>query len=178
MAIAPSTARAVAYTYTGTLSNTDPTFNRPLTTTSLSAVGTAVFYDVQPFFLSLAGSVTISVDSATFTPTPADDSFLCLYQGSFNPASPLTNLIAVDDDGGPGALSLITINLAALTNYFVVTTSFSNGVTGPYSDSITPANSAAIVTPVAVPEPSTITALIMGLGILGGFLARKHPVRA
>lgn len=76
-AFAQSTpAWAVPYVYTGAIATTDPTYNWPLNTTSLSSVGTAVYYDVQPFTVTISGSVTLAVDSATFTPTPADDSYL------------------------------------------------------------------------------------------------------
>ncbi len=170
----PATSRAVVYSFSGALATTDPTFNRPFTTTSLSGVGTNVYYDVQPFTLTLSGSTNLSTDSANFTPTPADDTFLCLYQTAFNPASPLTNLVAIDDDSGPGSLSLITANLTAGTAYFMVITSYSNGVTGTYTASITPANAAAIVVPSAVPEPGTMTALGLGIAGAGPWLRRAR----
>ena len=165
----PPAARAVPYSFSGALTLTDPIFNRPVSTTTLSGVGTAVFYDVQRFSLTLSSSVTLTVDSATFSPGTPDDSFLALYQGAFNPASPLTNLIAVDDDSGPGFLSSISAPLLAGTNYFLVTTAFANGVTGPYNDTITPANAASVV---VVPEPSTWAMAVGGLGVL--MLFRRH----
>ena len=167
----PSAAQAVPYSFSGALTLTDPIFNRPVSLTTLSGVGTAVFYDVQPFSLTLSSSVTLEVTSATFSPAPADDSFLALYQGTFNPASPLTNLIAVDDDSGPGFLSLISAPLLANTNYFLVTTTFANGVTGPYNDSITPANAASVV---VVPEPSTWAIAVGGLGVVVLFRRRAR----
>ena len=170
----PPVARAVPYSFAGSLDATDPTFNRPITLTLLSGVGTHVFYDVQPFSLSLAGSVTLGVNSFASS-DGFDDTFLALYRGSFSPASPLTNLIAVDDDGGPGALSLITTTLSANTNYFLVTTTFSNGVTGPYNDSITPANPASVVN---VPEPSTWALVGTGAGALLVGILRTHRRRS
>jgi hypothetical protein len=56
---------------------------------------------------------------------------------SFDPADPLQNCIAVDDDGGVGACPLISFQVPAATTYTIVVTSFSNGTTGDWQANFT-----------------------------------------
>jgi Secretion system C-terminal sorting domain len=118
-------SQAVPYTYNYTTTSTSPTFNRPLTgnpPTGLSGVGTAVRYVVFGFVPSITGSYT-------FTNTTSYDAFGFLYQGTFNPASPLTNVLVGDDDGGSGPSNddyLITRTLTAGVSYILVSTGFAN----------------------------------------------------
>ncbi|MFO7998751.1 MAG: hypothetical protein R6U86_07200, partial [Bacteroidales bacterium] len=90
-------ASTIHFTVNGTLSGSDPTFNRPVgavydaldicrTQGDLSAVGTAVYYQVIEFTVQQAGDVDIEVITGGF------DTYLVLYC-DFNPASPLDNLI-------------------------------------------------------------------------------------
>jgi len=155
-------ASAATLDFAGTLSNTDGTFNRPLAGSppaNLSAVGTNVFYDAYTFQVLVAGIVTLETTSATLNNGSADDTFLALYTPSFNPASPLTNILQSDDDAGPGALSLISRNLAVGT-YVVVATSFSNGQEGDYNLRITGDVASG------VPEPSSALLLVPAVAAL------------
>ena len=64
------------------------------------------------------------------------DGYYVLYQSSFNPASPLANVLqAVDDVNGLNPA--IFRSLSAGTQYILVATTFSNGTTGPFTDSLT-----------------------------------------
>lgn len=140
--------------YSGALSTTDPTFARPLAgtpPTSVSTTSNAVFYDVQPFFVTAAGSYT-------FEQTSAFDDFMVLYSGAFNPALPLVNALDADDDDGAGNDSLITRNLLPGVQYFLVNTSFGNGATGAYSVSVINSPNGVAVLGI-VPEPATLGAL-------------------
>jgi hypothetical protein len=132
-----SLAQAAPLNIVGALSNTDPTFNRPLSGTPppiLSGVGTNVSFDAYQFFVDTTGSYRMETLSASLSPGDADDTFLVLYLGSsFNPATPLVNALAANDDSGSGALSLINLNLSANTNYLLVVTSFNNGAFGNYT---------------------------------------------
>ncbi len=142
---------------TGALTTTDPRFNRPTTATVLSGVGTSVAYDVYTITADASGPFSID---GNYVGGPLDG-YLFLYS-SFNPASPLTGLLAADDDNDPdgagpaGALSgslipsagsygpATTATVLTVTpgqTYTLVVTSFSNATladgVGPYSINLT-----------------------------------------
>ncbi len=173
LALLPSLPAATV-NYGGALDAGDPTFNRPAGLTTLSAVGTSVSFETFQFSLSLADTVTITVTSANIAAVGngnPNDSYLLLYAGAFNPASPLTNLVAFNDDiGGGNFLSSINgFAASAGTLYTVVMTTFNNGAFGTYNNSITTPN-AAIIT---VPEPSSIVAMGV-LGLAGVTVLRRR----
>lgn len=119
--------------YSDTIAAT-PVFNRPNTCSGLSGTGTAVGYHVQQFSVDTTGSYSVEVlGSSTIS---GADSYLVIYHTAFNPASPLTNCVITDDDSGTGFYSLATTNLTAGTQYFAVTTTFSNGATGNFDNQI------------------------------------------
>lgn len=174
-----SVAMAASQPFAGTLSAGDPVFNRPLTgvpPTGLSAVGTAVSYDLLPFYVTAAGNYTLQTLSASFSPGTPDDTFLVLYQTAFNPAAPLTNVLHADDDAGPGGLSLFTRPLTPGTQYYLVATSFSNGAFGSYTGSIDNDGAMSTVIFGMVPEPASALMMLSALG-MGGLLARRRQGR-
>src|SRR4029077_19627053 len=120
---------------------------------------TAVFYDVQPFYVSTGGNYAMGI-AAGF------DTYLAAYSGSFNPGSALTNLINANNEGinvlrnntlGPLDVSTVTngisrldLPLTAGTQYFLVTSSLANGTTGNYLGQIV---GPGAVTLGVAPEP-------------------------
>ena len=96
-------AAAAPVNFSGSLSSSDPTYNRVLggtPPTALSATGTAVRYDTYQFYVDLAGSYRMETLFAAF-----NDTFLTLYLGaSFNAATPLVNALSANDDIGTGNL--------------------------------------------------------------------------
>jgi len=174
IALASQAAFAAPVSISGELTASDPRFNRPLTTTSLSSVGTNVAYDVFGFYVSANG--TYSIESTAFSVT-GSDTFLALYRGAFNAASPLANLLTVDDDSGAGALSLINQALQANNQYFLVFTSFGNNQFGTYTGRFDTVSGGGQVTLGAlvtnqVPEPGTLA--LLPLAALGAAMARRR----
>lgn len=182
---------AQSYFTSGTLTASDPTFKRPLTLTSYSSVGTACAYDVYGFKVSASGVYSAEVDANGGTL----DTYLLIYNGPFNPASGVTNLINGDDDYA-GAFSVLPgssvtstrasrispvagganfasggLSLTAGTTYYAVVSSFSNATVasglGAYRLGIGGGPGAVS----AVPEPASMAAL--GLGVAAMLRRRK-----
>ena len=116
-------------TYTGALTNTDPTFNRPdegLPPTTLSTLGTNVHYNVITVNITTAGLMTFSSNSVW-------DNFAVLYNSNgLIPSSPLTNSLVANDDFGTQNFGF-TYNFTSAGTYYLVICSFKNNVTGAYS---------------------------------------------
>lgn len=166
-----SLAHAASTNFSGELTALDPTFNRPVSLGALSAVGTAVSYDVFPFFVTgVAGPTSFTLDVAAFNSVD-QDSFLALYQNGFSAAAPLTNLLAINDDGPVALLSQIVTPLSPGVQYFMVMTTFDNNVFGTYNGTISAAGNATAVFGV-VPEPGTYA--LMGLGLAGLLVAARR----
>jgi hypothetical protein len=166
----PRTATPTAtVSYSGTI-NATPTFNRPFDCATLSGTGTAVGFEARSFTVDTTGSYTLEV---TAYADAGADSFLVLYTPSFSPGAPLTNCVAFDDDGGAGLFSLITTNLTAGTQYVLVTTTYDNGVSSTFTNTITgpgnitvgapPASANVAITiaaPTGVPSSGNYTYLV------------------
>lgn len=171
--ILPSQASTISYS--GDTTNA-PTFNRPQTEgfesgtnppTSLSSNGTAVPYYSQPFLVDTTGSYNV-VGSQAFL------GIQFLYQNSFNPTTPLVNLLNGNDPfPDEGTSGFNGLSLIANNQYFLVTTGFdnSNNSFGTFTNTITGPGNIALV-----PEPSSIASTVV-FGILGSSLILKRKLQ-
>lgn len=132
----------------GTLSSTDPTWNRNTTGTTCNGSATgSYYYDVVSFTVSTNGSYTLDM----CTPGTDWDGHASLYQNAFtgsNPCGVPGNFIVADDDGNAGGNcendARITATLSTGITYYLVSTSFSASATGNYQWTFTGPASATI----------------------------------
>lgn len=172
LALLPLPARAGSVTLTGNTAG-GPTFNRPTETGALSLFE-AVPYNAYVFTVSLSGAYDFSLSAVN----PANyDTFLHLYVGRFNPATPDQNFLRANDDanGNTTNSGLAGVNLLTGTNYFFVLDGFSNQDAGAYNAGISgPGN----ITAAAVPEPSTFALLGVAVLLGGGSAVRRRRLAA
>lgn len=165
-----SPALAATTIFTGTTAG-GPTYNRPIAgipPTTLSGVGTAVRYSVQPFTVSLSGGYV-------FFNTANYDTYLGIHAGSFNPANGLQNAIAYNDDFNL-TLNSGFANLALLAgvSYFAVSSGFDNNDFGAFSLVVSgPGNIVGGGAGPGVPEPATWAMLIFGFAGVGAAVRRR-----
>ena len=141
-------------------------FNRPVENgssapTELSTFGTAVPYLSYQFQAGSSAAYNFDVTSAGF------DSYLVLYQGTFDPSNPLNNALRANDDVNNDSRSFFTQNLTGGTSYTLVVTGFDNDAFGAFTAQITGPSYA-----IATPEPSSGVLIVGGLTLL--FLWRKR----
>ena len=108
----------------GVLNTASPTFGRGGSSLSF-------YYKAYTFVAPTSGTTSFEITAASLS-GGGTDTYLYLYQTSFNPLSPGTNLVASDDDGGVGLFSLITQTLTAGTTYIIVATTYSSNDVGTY----------------------------------------------
>lgn len=179
--------------YTGSLSATDPTFNRPIQFPSSAPSGwSAPFlsgrfphYDVQPFHVDTPGSYALASANEF-------ESAGVLYANSFDPSNSLANVVwafsqtgnvlrnntfnnlPFNDDATGG--TVIVADLVPGVQYYFVTSAYAAPGTEPdggpfvgrYSNIIAP-NGTGSVTLGIIPEPASAGAIL-----LAGLLLRRR----
>jgi hypothetical protein len=155
-------ATAATLTYSDTTVG-GPSWQRPHSgippTWVTSSTGYA--FHVLSFVVDTSGSYNLVTTAASF------DNYLILYRDAFNPAAPLTNALAADDDSGTGLNSAIyNFALSSGVDYYLVTSSFSRTDSGTFTNQLSgPGN-------IAAPEPATILLTLAGLA--GVLVLRKR----
>ena len=158
-------AMAATVTCTGTTVGS-LTWNRPVANGSnppvapLSGVGTAVPYNVVQITVDVSGSYSFQCGATS----PAGwDNFTFLYQNSFDPTAPFTNVLIGNDDNPVVGLSGFSRNLTAGTNYYWVVTGFSNTDQGAWLGTISGPGVTTIVSgPPALPNTLVVTGTTVG----------------
>ncbi|MCU0633462.1 MAG: PEP-CTERM sorting domain-containing protein [Gemmatimonadaceae bacterium] len=173
-ALAVSAAVASAQSYNNTTVG-GPTFNRTVECSGLSLVGTAVRYHVQGVYTGTAGVRTFT--SVATNPVNWDN-YLFLYANPFNPLAPTVGCLAGNDDGPAGiGQSQFSFNMAANTQYFLVTSGFGNDDAGAFTNTVTGGTVTFGTLPtVVIPEPSTYALLATGVVGLGVIARRRRRV--
>ncbi len=171
---------AVSVSFSGDTTG-EATFNRPQTQgfeggtnppTSLSSNGTTVPYNSQPFFVNTTGAYNVT-GSQNF------QGIQFLYGNSFNPATPLDNLLLGNDpfpDEGTSGFS--DLSLTADNQYFLVTTGFDNTNLsfGTFTNTIDGPGSIRLGNTVPVPEPSSTASTVVFV-IAGATLILKRKLK-
>jgi hypothetical protein len=114
-------------------------WRRPQTLTTLSSTATSTPLQAITTTVGRTGNYHVLSDQ-TVGAGGAWDGVLLVYESSFDPAAPLANLIAINDDyagsllGGMGAgySGVENLPLVAGRNYIIVTTGFDNNEAGEY----------------------------------------------
>lgn len=105
----------------GFLNSTGPLFSRPYDSSNSN-------YYYQ--------AVRVTVDRSgiyTFTSNSSMNTYGCVYEQSFYPSNPYTNLLLCDDNSGSSQQFLINSTFEHAPIYILVVTTFSPSVTGRYS---------------------------------------------
>ena len=99
---------------------------------TLYSASRPVFFKTYTFVAPASTNVTFETTAALFA-IGDDDTYLSLYQNTFNPTVPETNFLRGDDDSGIGFLSSLSQTLVAGTTYIIVVASFYTEDTGTFT---------------------------------------------
>jgi hypothetical protein len=145
------------------------TWNRPQPNLNfINSTATNVPYSVQQFNVAINGAYDFF--SRAVFPGSGWDNVLFLYQNNFNPNTPLVNgIIGNNDFPNAGLSGFNSVSLAAGTQYFLVTTGFSNSSAGIFSNTINGSGNITLVNNTQpVPEPLTIFGAFVGGSFIVG----------
>lgn len=124
-----------------------------------------VRYSTQEFNISANDTCDV-----TSVQAGAWDGYLFIYRNSFDPLAQTANYVAGDDDGagGIGTSDIIGVNLQAATTYIAVTTGFSAGDEGAFTNTINcPTATVTLGAFVSAPPVPAPTMSAAGLAVLG-----------
>ncbi|CCH00209.1 hypothetical protein FAES_2200 [Fibrella aestuarina BUZ 2] len=121
-------------TLSGTLTTSSPTYAHATgDNVTVYSPGSTVYYRSYTFTAPASGTQTFEITAAALSDGGNNDTYLALYQTTFNPASPGINFLRGDDDSGVDRLSKLTHSLVQGTTYVIVVSAYNNGVTGSYT---------------------------------------------
>lgn len=154
-------------TVSGELTAADPLWDRNAAFAAPPCTPGAETYRYDAYPISHAGgTLTIEMRGASTGSGTLGDPYVYLYNGPFNSASPCTNHLANNDDGGTGLDSLLSGPYPA-GNYVIVATGWNSGALGTYRliHSASPVSAAA---PTPVPTLGEWSLMALSLALAGG----------
>jgi hypothetical protein len=124
-------------TINGAINASSPSYLRPNgDNVTTYAAGPNVLYRAYYFTAPSSGSFAFVTSAIGATIT---DTYISLYQNSFDPANPATNFVRGDDDiSSTNFLSSLTETLTAGTNYILVVSGWSPSVIGTFTMTSSP----------------------------------------
>ena len=123
----PGSTSFIDLPFTGTLNADSPMFNRPNgNPANCNPSFATVAYQTHEFLIVTGADSDFEVVSFIAPSGATVDSYLALYETSFDPTLPCENLVATNDDGGAGLLSQFDVDLQGGTQYILVVTTFNN----------------------------------------------------
>ena len=144
--------------FVGTLDSSSPVWTRPFGQGSScvpSSVGIDVPYQTHEFFVVTGGDSDF--ENVSFT-APSSDFFMALYEDSFDPTMPCTNMI-INNDDGVGLLSQFDVLLESSVQYILVATTFDNSG-DDFGDYVVELESDAMLTDTEVTFPEGETTIV------------------
>ncbi|MBL0324491.1 MAG: M36 family metallopeptidase [Cytophagaceae bacterium] len=102
-------------------------------TTNYTSSGTSVYFKSYSFVAPVTGSTVFEVFLANLSSFSSDDTYLSLYQTTFNPAAPSVNFLRGDDDNGFGSQSRLVHTLTQGQTYIIVVSTYDSNTTGTFT---------------------------------------------
>ncbi len=137
-------AASTVTTINGTITLNNPSYVRPDgdNVTNYTSSGNSVLYRAYYFVAPSSGSFTFATSAASLTSNGINgttDTYISLYQNSFDPANPALNFVRGDDDiSGTVFLSSLTETLSAGTLYIVVVSGWLQNFYGTFTMTASP----------------------------------------
>jgi len=153
-------AQAATINVTGDTTGS-PTWGRPGSGTPPTSGSTSSPFNSYSFTVDVSGAYDVEIVTQTF------DSYLHLFENSFNPLTPFANIIEGDDDDGLACglcAGIYGASMTAGTTYFAIISGF-GGASGSYDMQLSGAGNITPATASAVPVPAAVW--LMGSAILG-----------
>jgi hypothetical protein len=128
----PILEEGISNSVDGLLLASSGTYIRSNSGSTYSPSGVSSYFTMYIITAPQTGMATFRTTAAALS-YGGQDTYLSLYQTSFNPNSPATNFLYADDDSGGGVLSRIDYNVTQGATYVLVVGTYSSFITGSFT---------------------------------------------